>query len=124
MGSVKLSRHLRLRFVPGLSFQDRGLNYNFDGNNVLKRTEAVNLDLPLLLKIRTDRLTNFAAYALVGAKYSKDMQSQEAVNQNLENLGPKDQKLELHQALVSVDMEYKLPEPQKFLAKCYKSEVS
>ena len=85
MGSVRLSRHLRIRFVPGLSFQDRGLNYNFDGNNVLKRTEAVNLDLPLLLKIRTDRLTNFAAYALVGAKYSKDMQSQEAVNQNLEN---------------------------------------
>ena len=100
MGSVKLSRHLRLRFVPGLSFQDRGLNYNFDGNNVLKRTEAVNLDLPLLLKIRTDRLTNFAAYALVGAKYSKDMQSQEAVNQNLEN----DDILRIESSNYSVDL--------------------
>ena len=100
MGSVKLSRHLRLRFVPGLSFQDRGLNYNFDGNNVLKRTEAVNLDLPLLLKIRTDRLTNFAAYALVGAKYSKDMQSQEAVNQNLEN----DDILKIESSNYSVDL--------------------
>ena len=100
MGSVKLSRHLRLRFVPGLSFQDRGLSYNFDGNNVLKRTEAVNLDLPLLLKIRTDRLTNFAAYALVGAKYSKDMQSQEAVNQNLEN----DDILRIESSNYSVDL--------------------
>ena len=100
LGSVKLSRHLRLRFVPGLSFQDRGLNYNFDGNNVLKRTEAVNLDLPLLLKIRTDRLTNFAAYALVGAKYSKDMQSQEAVNQNLEN----DDILRIESSNYSVDL--------------------
>jgi len=100
MGSVKLSRHLRLRFVPGLSFQDRGLIYNFDGNNVLKRTEAVNLDLPLLLKIRTDRLTNFAAYALVGAKYSKDMQSQEAVNQNLEN----DDILRIESSNYSVDL--------------------
>ena len=89
-----------MRFVPGLSFQDRGLNYNFDGNNVLKRTEAVNLDLPLLLKIRTDRLTNFAAYALVGAKYSKDMQSQEAVNQNLEN----DDILRIESSNYSVDL--------------------
>ncbi len=89
LGSAKLGRHLSLRFVPGLSFQDRGLNYvfaqNFGVDNILKRTEAVNLDLPLLLKIRTDRLTNFAAYALVGAKFSKDMQSQESVNQQLEN---------------------------------------
>ena len=100
MGSVKLTRHLRLRFVPGLSFQDRGLNYNFDGDNILKRTEAVNLDLPLLLKIRTDRLTNFAAYALVGAKYSKDMQSQEAVNQNLEN----DDILRIESSNYSVDL--------------------
>ena len=89
LGSAKLGRHLSLRFVPGLSFQDRGLNYvfaqNFGVDNILKRTEAVNLDLPILLKIRTDRLTNFAAYALVGAKFSKDMQSQESVNQQLEN---------------------------------------
>ena len=87
LGSAKLGRHLSLRFVPGLSFQDRGLNYTFAQDigvdNILKRTEAVNLDLPLLLKIRTDRLTNFAAYALVGAKFSKDMQSQEETNQQL-----------------------------------------
>lgn len=91
LGAAKLNRHLSLRFVPGLSFQDRGLNYTFanssgDGTNViLKRTEAVNLDFPLLLKIRTDRITNFAAYALVGGKYSRDMQSQEDVNQQLQN---------------------------------------
>lgn len=91
LGAARLNRHLSLRFVPGLSFQDRGLNYTFanssgDGvNQVLKRTEAVNLDFPLLLKIRTDRLTNFAAYALVGGKYSRDMQSQEDVNQQLQD---------------------------------------
>ena len=45
----------------------------------------MNLDLPILLKIRTDRLTNFAAYALIGAKYSRDMQSQENVNQQLQS---------------------------------------
>lgn len=91
LGAARLNRHLSLRFVPGLSFQDRGLNYTFANTNgggvntVLRRTEAVNLDLPLLLKIRTDRLTNFAAYALIGGKYSRDMQSQENVNQQLQD---------------------------------------
>jgi hypothetical protein len=90
LGSAKLGRHLSLRFVPGLSFQDRGLTYTFgdedgDVETILRRTEAVNLDIPLLLKIRTDRLTNFAGYALIGAKFSKDMQSQEDVNQQLQD---------------------------------------
>lgn len=104
LGSAKLGRHLSVRFVPGLSFQDRGLNYvfaqDFGVDNILKRTEAVNLDLPLLLKIRTDRLTNFAAYALVGGKFSKDMQSQESVNQQLEN----DDILRIEASNYSVDL--------------------
>jgi hypothetical protein len=62
------------------------LRYDFNGQtNVVKRTEAVNLDLPLLLKYRTDRLGNFAAYTLVGIKYSRDFQSQEDVNQQLQS---------------------------------------
>ena len=85
MASYTLSRHLRLRFAPGLSFQDRGLNYAFDGqNDVVKRTEAVNLDIPLLLKWRTDRVNNWAGYTLFGIKYARDFQSQENVNQQLQ----------------------------------------
>lgn len=86
MASYTLSRHWRVRFVPGLSFQDRGLNYAIQGSNdVLKRTEAVNLDVPLLLKWRTDRVDNLAAYALFGVKYARDFQSQEEVNQQLQS---------------------------------------
>lgn len=88
IASWNFNKNVRLRFVPGLSFQDRALIYNFredDGSITpeIKRTESVYLDFPLLLKLRTNRLGNFAAYGLVGAKISKDMQSQEDVNQGL-----------------------------------------
>jgi hypothetical protein len=85
LASWDITPNIHLRFIPGLSFQDRGLNYRFltaDGTpeSILKRTESVFLDFPLLLKLRTNRVNNMAAYALVGGKYSRDMQSQEDVD--------------------------------------------
>jgi Outer membrane protein beta-barrel domain len=85
MASLNMTKNINLRFVPGLSFQDRGLNYRFlepNGtiNSSIKRTESVWLEFPLLIKWRTNRVGNFAAYALTGAKYSIDMQSQKDVS--------------------------------------------
>ncbi|MBO74820.1 MAG: hypothetical protein CMD33_06080 [Flavobacteriales bacterium] len=87
VASWDATKNFHVRFVPGLSFQDRSLEYRFgkDGESDLKvrRTESVYLNFPLLLKLRTDRIGNFAAYAIVGGKFSKDMQSQEETNQQL-----------------------------------------
>jgi hypothetical protein len=85
LASFNPVKNVNLRFIPGLSFQDRGLQYQFltaDGklNTVSKNTESVWLDFPLLLKFRTNRVGNFAAYALFGGKYSMDMQSQKDVS--------------------------------------------
>lgn len=85
LGSFNPTKNINIRFVPGLSFQDRGLNYTFktfegETKSYLKRTESVWLDFPLLFKFRTNRTGNFAAYALFGGKYSRDMQSQKDVN--------------------------------------------
>ena len=89
VASWNVNKNLHLRFLPGLSFQDRSLEYRFlkDGESALKvrRTESVYLDFPLALKLRTDRVGNFAAYALIGGKLSKDMQSQEETNQQLQS---------------------------------------
>jgi hypothetical protein len=89
LASLNITKNVNIRFIPGLSFQDRALNYRFleaSGriSETPKRIESVYLDFPLLLKLRTNRAGNFAAYALVGAKYSRDMQSQKDVNQNIE----------------------------------------
>jgi hypothetical protein len=87
VASWDATKNLHVRFIPGLSFQDRSLEYRFeeDGGTDLKvrRTESVYLNFPLLLKLRTDRVGNYAAYALIGAKFSRDMQSQEETNQQL-----------------------------------------
>jgi hypothetical protein len=85
LASFNPVKNVNIRFLPGLSFQDRGINYTFlqpDGleKTFLKRTESVFIDFPVLLKLRTNRSNNFAAYALFGGKFSKDMQSQKDVN--------------------------------------------
>lgn len=90
LASLDLGKNVHFRFIPGLSFQDRNLSYRFlepDGSvsTIVKKTEAVYLDFPLLLKLRTHRVKNFAAYALVGGKYSMDMQSQKDVDETLQD---------------------------------------
>tara|TARA_Y100000385_G_C12854591_1_gene534613 strand:- start:47 stop:802 length:756 start_codon:yes stop_codon:yes gene_type:complete len=89
VASWNMTKNVHLRFLPGLSFQDRTLEYHFQEDDDIdiksKRTEAVYLDFPLLLKLRTDRIGNIAAFALVGGKISRDMQSQEETNQQLQS---------------------------------------
>ncbi len=88
LASYNPLKNVNVRFIPGLSFQDRGLNYRFlnaDGTTetFLKKTESVWLEFPVLAKLRTNRVGNFAAYAIVGGKYSMDMQSQKDVNNTI-----------------------------------------
>ena len=87
LASWDINGNVHVRFAPGLSFQDRGLEYRLlresEISTKVRRTESVYLDFPLLLKLRTDRIGNFAAYGLVGGTLSRDMQSQSDVNQQL-----------------------------------------
>lgn len=90
LASLNVNSTVRIRFIPGLSFQDRGLLFRFrnpDGTTqpVNVRTESVYLDFPLLVKLRTERIGNFAPFALIGGKLSRDMQSQADVNQSLQD---------------------------------------
>jgi hypothetical protein len=92
ISSLKLGTPLiRLRFIPSLSFQERILNYSYFEENDEGEMEIVedepqrigstNLDFPLMFKFRTKRYNNFAAYALLGAQYTLDLQSQENSSQ-------------------------------------------
>lgn len=82
---------LRLRFFPGISFQERVLRYYSLPKDPEKKTDDVNeervnstnLDFPLVIQFRTLRYNNFASYVTGGMQYTFDLQSSEDANQSL-----------------------------------------
>ena len=80
----RLSNHFNLRFIPTMIFAQRNLNYTFYINNVkssvtTKQIESTFINLPLSLKLKSNRLGNARCYAIVGAQYMIDMVSQAKV---------------------------------------------
>jgi len=75
-----ISKNLKLRFTPNISFQDNIVEYTFlDGNSFKKETQQIEptfIYFPLLLKIRTNRINNFASAILLGGQYGLDAASQ------------------------------------------------
>lgn len=86
ISSWNIHETLSMRFVPSLSFQERLFQYSYVDKGVQKikenRLESTTLDFPVMLKLRTKRLTNFAAYAIGGFQYSLDLASQKDVDQS------------------------------------------
>lgn len=76
--NLRLGKYFDLRFIPGLSFGDRIVNYTIQyPNNVQlvtrKNIESVYLDLPLLVKFKSSRMHNVRAYVVTGMQYSLDL---------------------------------------------------
>lgn len=89
ISSWDIHETVHIRFVPSLSFQERLFTYQYYDKNMKQysmlenRLESTYLDFPLMLKLRTKRINNFAAYALGGFQYSLDLASQKDVDQAL-----------------------------------------
>lgn len=77
--NVRLGKYFDLRFIPGLAFGDRIVNYTVmysTGNELVtkKHAESVYMDLPLLIKFKSSRmLNNVRTYVIAGADYSLDL---------------------------------------------------
>lgn len=90
VSSLNVGSNLSLRFLPTLSFQERLLQYAFrrtDGRTVYfqKPVESTYVEFPVLMKLRSDRINNFAVYLLAGGKCSIDMASRKDVTQGLDD---------------------------------------
>ncbi|MXV52595.1 outer membrane beta-barrel protein [Pedobacter sp. HMF7647] len=95
--NFRLSEHADIRLTPGLGFTDRVLDYQFipPESDVIvdpvtgiyltqpptsKKVQATMVDVPVGLKLKSDRRNNFRAYLLLGAKYSRDIISKKKID--------------------------------------------
>ena len=72
---MRLSDHLDVRFLPGVSFGQRVIRFykNTKLVNDQQRLEASYLEFPLLLKFKGDRLNNVRPYVISGLNFRYDL---------------------------------------------------
>lgn len=68
----RITDHLEVRGTPSLIFADRELyyTYNTPSEDVVKSTQATTVDLPLEVKLKSDRIDDFRMYLMGGIKYT------------------------------------------------------
>ncbi len=78
--SLRLSRDLNLRFLPGLSFGERQLTYNVDVDDIYYNEplpyysiKSTFLDFPLLFKYKARRINNNRPYIVFGPALRQDI---------------------------------------------------
>ncbi|WP_183566253.1 outer membrane beta-barrel protein [Mucilaginibacter sp. SP1R1] len=76
----RLTEHLEARFTPSLVFADRNLTYTYldPSQNTTRQVQTTTVDVPLSLKIKSDRIGDFRAYILGGLKYSHTIGSKKS----------------------------------------------
>lgn len=84
ISNLHLGNHFDFRFIPGLSFAQRDLNYtfySFDSTTKLinKQVESSFLQVPFYLKFKSERVNNYRAFVQAGFEYNVDMVSQAKV---------------------------------------------
>lgn len=85
VSDFRMGNNANLRFTPGMVFADRVINYEFTdpAYNIERRVQTSLIDLPMGVKLKSDRRKNFRAYIVSGVKYSIDITSKKKTS----NLG-------------------------------------
>ncbi len=73
----RLTDHLEMRATPSLVFADRSLSYAYatPAQDITKQVQTTMVDLPLSIKLKSDRIEDFRAYLIGGVKYSMSIGS-------------------------------------------------
>ncbi len=81
VANLNINDNLDLRFTPDVNFSDRVVNYTYDTTGapkpylqgVKKTIASTFIDLPLVLKFKSDRKGNIRSYIIGGFQYSHDI---------------------------------------------------
>ncbi len=85
VSNLRLMKFLDLRFLPGITFGQRNLEYLVRGKNgfYLKtmRIESTFLEFPFTLKYKAKRINNYRPYLLAGLNYRIDLAARKEVKE-------------------------------------------
>ncbi|MDA3910905.1 MAG: porin family protein [Bacteroidales bacterium] len=83
IANLRIANYLDVRFVPGLNFGQRSLEYKIIEDGVYRkhtmRIESTFLDFPVLLKYRAERYGNFRPFLVGGASVRWDLAAQRKI---------------------------------------------
>lgn len=69
--NLKVADYVDFRFVPGVAFYERDVDYEFAKAGAVKQPmESTMAEFPFLFKFKSERRGNSRMYLLLGAKYS------------------------------------------------------
>jgi hypothetical protein len=68
--NLRLADYVDLRFVPGVAFYERDLNYAFASGKQSQVLESTMVEFPVLFKFKSERRGNNRMYLIFGGKYS------------------------------------------------------
>ena len=83
ISNLRLAEYLDVRFLPGLSFGQRNLNYKYIKNGEYRlhsmMIESTFLDFPVSLKYRAHRINNFRPFIIGGVSTRLDLAAQKRI---------------------------------------------
>lgn len=84
VSDLRMGEHFNLRFVPGISFVGRAMEYTLYEQDTVpvvyeKNVNSVYLQVPLYFKFRSRRINNWRVYIMGGGKFMYDMATKEDV---------------------------------------------
>ncbi|OGU15749.1 MAG: hypothetical protein A2X63_03510 [Ignavibacteria bacterium GWA2_35_8] len=85
ISDLRLNQHWTLRFLPGLIFGQRNMEYLVvkDDKLITKimKIESTFLDFPLVFKYRAQRINDYRPYLLAGGSYKFDLAAQKEIKE-------------------------------------------
>ena len=77
---LKVTNFSNLRFTPSLVFADKELQYGYQSVVLVKKVQSTTVELPLGIKVKSERRKNFRAYMIAGGKYSRNIVSKKKLD--------------------------------------------
>lgn len=76
LANLHLGDYMDLRFIPGISFAQRNIEYTFkDSSGAIAKIESAYLEFPVIFKIKSERHRNWRFYVIGGFNFSYDLSS-------------------------------------------------